>query len=417
MKVFKLQIFILLGIMCFELNAQRVLTYEGPFQNGLPSKSTARYTYYLDNMNQKVKQGSFRYLVKEKTPDSRLMHNFSGNYKNGLKDGPWEYVIKSKDYSGDNQGFYMSSDIYLSASYRNGVPDGKWVYNSTVSKRKKILINGKNQWTDYQLITSIFIQVNFKNGVIVDSLQIHDALGDTIDLLANNGGFLNGNLYFYNGKTKEINEYRNGFYISNQSSENEEFKYYMSMRGKGVDGFIVDTLSLLKNNHFPIMKYLDNHIFNKTIFLYEKIDGDACFVRNTRGVIMKTNLTGLFTLSLKPQLSAAQEKYIEDIWYYQSQVMDMQALTARKIKANPNEISLKNRAEALEIIKNEIQVYHCAANLCKSVVVPNQLYKVAGKNCGKLPSSFSKITTTNKWLSELLLVARSAFTKADNLSN
>lgn len=417
MKYCKYLIFTFLNLFFLVSFSQKTLTYEGPIQNGSSIKSTARYSYYLDKNRQQIKHGSFRYLVKEKTTDSRLTQNFSGNYKNGLKDGSWEYSIKSKNYIIDAQGFAESSEIILKANYINGIPEGQWIYTANISKRKKVVENGKEQWVDFQQIKNIYIQVNFRNGILVDSLQIRDALGDSLNLFSNKNGLLDGNLLYNSAKKTIAEKFNKGFLIQKNGQKYEHYDYFETTQKDGTVNYIVDTLSLLNKTEFSILKCLSDNVFNKLYFLYEYIDGDLVFERNSRGIITGLKLEGYYYLSLNPSLSEKQSQYINDIYYYRAKVKDLENAAKRQLKGAPNDIKLKNRVEAYRVIGEEIEKYHCAAKLAKTIILPSELYRVASKNCLQLSNKFQKTLSVDKWLYDLLTASRTAWLQADKLSN
>jgi hypothetical protein len=407
---------LILFVLALTVNVlgQKTLTFEGPFVNGMPFKATARYNYFLDQKGQQIKHGSFRYIVKEKTSDTRLMHNFSGNYSKGLKSGQWEYIIKSKDYIVDNQGFTESAEIQMMASYSEGLPDGKWTFSANITKRKKVVVDSKEQWVNFQVVKHIYIIANFKQGVLVDSLIIHDLKnGDSLYAFADENGFMQSLIFKKNGKISSDQLYEKGILISNNNVENKEFH----MIKKNPNGsYFFDTLSLLKSPDFQIFTYLKDNFFNKAYFLYERIEGDAVFQRNGRGLIGNPEIGGLFVLDLIPQLSSNQQKIIDDIYYYYSKSLDIQQAAQRKLKENPKDQKLQKANDDLKYITSEILKYHCSAKLTLTITLPSELFKKSSNSCGQLPDKFSKITNVNNWLNELLSASRNAWIEADKLS-
>jgi len=88
------------------LIAQTLKTYSGDMQEAILDKGKATYTYY-EKGTEIVKHGKFSYSwkdvqaiqVRDKKINVSLIKTISGNYKDGLKDGVWNYYVKFTDYA------------------------------------------------------------------------------------------------------------------------------------------------------------------------------------------------------------------------------------------------------------------------------------------------------------------------------
>ena len=394
------------------LYAQKKLSYEGPYQNGIPAKATARYSYFVDKSGKKIKDGSFRYLVKEKEHDYRFMQNFQGNYSHGLKDGAWEYEIKSKDYTRDNEGFYTTSEISLKASYSVGYPDGEWIYSALVYKRKK---KADGDWDKKILVKDVKMQVNFKDGVLMDSIQIHDNQGITLDVLCDAEGFLDGDFVIKSSKFSMKNQYADGFLKVDNGKKSLKYSYYQDNKIIREKDFTLDTITYFDEKNCLITKYLNDNIFNQKYFLFNYIKGDKIFKRNSRGFVTGISYKGLYVKQLMVSLTDLEKKIIADIWYYYSKVVAMEKTAKAALRKDVKNKALKNRVGALHQSAVEIKAYICITDQCKKEVVLSALLK-ASKSCGEMEILNKNFSSKKVLLQELLKASRAAYLKADKLS-
>lgn len=409
----------LLAIFAKPSFGQKPKTYEGAFQNGIPAKGMARYSYYLDKRGNKIKQGSFRYLVKEKTHEYRLTHNFQGEYDKGLKNGVWEYTVKSKDYGSDEQGYATSSEIVLKASYKHGIPEGRWTYSALISKRKKIKTkDGKgDKWTEPKIVKDVNIIVNFKDGVLVDSLKIEDRLKGTIDILCDDKGMLDGDFVIkLNGKNV-VYKFKEGFSASKpDGSAVSDYEYFLKTKSNPKKGYVTDTLSFFANKNCLVAKYLNDNVFNNDYFLYNYIEGDKIFTRNGRGRILSVNYKGLYYKRLKAVMSKEESKLVDDIWYYENEVRTIENKLKYSLKKMPSNKSLKQSLERVGQLHKEIKSYTCIAAACKEFVKPDEIKLKAEKKCGKSYILNKGVSSKEELLEKLVKASKSAYDKAAKLS-
>jgi len=420
MNFFKVQI---ISILLFIINlafGQKIETYEGPFQNGLPQQATARFTYYLDAKANKIKQGNFRYLVKLKDRDFRFLQNFQGEYSNGLKNGSWEYETKSKDYGIDKQGFSTSIDMSMKANYINGIPEGSWEFRAFITKRKKIPTQGEIQWTKSDTLKDVVIKLNFAKGLLVDSIQIHDNMHVNIDLWCDKNGFIVGNFAVNMFKDSLISFYEDGFLSmtknNNIEAKNVDFQFYKSnMNAKNKD-FVLDTNSLFDQKDCSIRNYLDDNIFNNGYFMFKYIDGDAFMKTNNRGQIQSINYKGLKYKSLIVKLTLEEKKIISDIKYYYSNVNNLYSKAEADFKKSNSDKVLRSRRDELLKLYNEIKSYNCVAEQAKIEAVTSELLAKSISKCGNLPLLNLKISTKKDLLLKLLDASKKANLQAEKMS-
>ncbi len=406
------------------VSGQKTLTFEGAFQNGIPARATARYSYYLNEKNEKVKHGSFRYLVKEKTRDYRLMHNFQGEYVNGFKNGEWEYSIKSKDYGLDAQGFATSSEIILKAGYNNGIPEGRWEFSAYITKRKKIKSGDKPKWSSPEVVKDVKIILNFKNGILVDSLKIVDNQIDRIDVLCDDNGFIDGSFRIIrDGKPVSSALYKSGFLLSTSSSSQvgiarilPHYEYYMKTKDKENKGYEVEEHSLFDRKSCVVANYLNDNVFNRNYFLFNYIDGDKIIKRDSRGRMTGVDYKGLKYKMLKVVVTRNERDLIKDITYYRMKVVDMARMAANDLKKASDNRELKSRVEALNAIAGEMKSYQCIVNVCKDVVILSEVLQKSRASCGERALLNGKYNSKEELLKAVLLASKSAFDRADKLS-
>ena len=394
------------------LIGQKKQTYEGPYQNGIPAKATARYFYIQDKFGKKIKDGSFRYIVKEKANDQRLVQNFKGDYSQGLKDGEWEYSIKSKDYGSDEDGFAISSEINLIASYSQGYPDGRWEYSALIYKRKH---KAGGDLDEKILVKDVKMLLNFKMGVLVDSIQIHDNQGVYIDVLCDELGFLNGDFII---KSKEFvlhNQYSDGFLVKENENASKEYIYYQANKSLKNRGFVIDTITYFNEKTCLITNYLNDNIFNKEYFLFNYIEGDRMFKRNNRGYVISISYKGLYVKELRVKLTSSEEKLIKDIWYYNTKVQELVKNTKIAVKKDPDNKELKKKLNTINGSASQIKGYICIANQCKNYIVISDLIE-ASESCGNVASLIKGLNNKEAILNRMLEASKAAYVKADKVS-
>lgn len=210
MKNTKVKFAILLFLTPIISFGQNVKTYSGEYENGQVIKGRAKFSYYEDSKTMEyVKHGSFLYTRILKGDYGNYVENFSGNYKNGKKDGLWTYIITEKDYP--TQTGYYTGTIKLTSNFSKGIPNGLWVYSCQLSYRNKTY----GGWTVAKNEKPENVTATFKNGVLVGKISFlnnpsYQEYNSITGQLTDNG-FLTGKLFLRSSTGyEETMELKNG---------------------------------------------------------------------------------------------------------------------------------------------------------------------------------------------------------------
>jgi hypothetical protein len=271
---------------------QNLKTYSGEYENGQVDKGKAVYTYYEDSKTlEYVKQGLFKYNLNVKDDYGTYSENISGNYKNGKKDGLWNYLISKTDYP-SSSGSYFSGTIKLTANYTNGQPNGLWSYNCQLKHRDKTY----NGWTNFVTNKPESVKASFKNGKLVGTISFINspeyADYNNITGQFDQNGFLTGKWIFKNPENEKVLEIKNGILrsfvireissgqIINKEIDDQEMTLLKDdfasgklqlndLQNKDIN---VDTISAVKNDLFN-----SETSFNLNLFLHRYIGGDDSY--------------------------------------------------------------------------------------------------------------------------------------------
>ncbi|MFA5520126.1 MAG: hypothetical protein WDA74_12820 [Spirochaetota bacterium] len=255
---------------------------------------TLTYDYYIDNeSSEMVKHGSFKYEkhIKNTNPVGSLDVSINGKFKNGNRDGIFEYKINSKDFP-NSGGTYTTKNETGILTYKEGVPNGKWQISGTI-KTRDWKFNGLSQnytWTDYDKTNSELAETFFINGTTSKTLKfkkLNEPQTYTFEL--NNDGFLIGN-YNLSDVTNnfELNFNNDGILttkiISNKYSNEVDNKTILSqedikLANDYFNGNITKEELLSKRikvdtitNGLGFLGY--NHLFESELFLLDFLGGD-----------------------------------------------------------------------------------------------------------------------------------------------
>ena len=190
-KIIKLGLALLLTQSTF---SQKLKSYQGEF-NAPKEKGQATYTYYEDAAtSERIMQGGFHYTNLDRGEFGTLQKNFTGNFKDGLKDGLWNYTITYKDFyfmiSGE-ESYFATGTVILSINYKNGSPSGTCFYNCNLKRRDIFNIRGQLRYGAFKDLKSTVINLNFKEGIIVGPASVK---AEDLDLKTqfDNNGNVNG---------------------------------------------------------------------------------------------------------------------------------------------------------------------------------------------------------------------------------
>ena len=410
----KILLFILLYLSIFSLKAQETLNYEGVFDNGLNVKGTARFKYYEGEKGAKIKHGSFRYYVRERNEDSRLNHNFSGEYQHGLKDGSWDYQVKSRNYDKDAEGFYYTKEISLKASYSKGMPNGKWVYNANVSKRKLFRKEGREKWGQQIQVKNIQIILSFNIGILVDTLQIKDRLGDDLIYTLDKKGFMHGQSQIRLNKSLSTCTYQHGLQVKVNTKENEDYNFYLSHKDKPGFCFNLKTISLLSSTN-DLYKYLIDNVFNPEYFLFSSIDGDKSVALDRLGRVTKLLIQGATEKSIEACVNKKQQDYISGIYYSFNTIRDKRKSLEKQIKTNQDQ-SLSGKLVQMKQLEEKSEKYYEVAQQAKKEFRLEILKQNLKAQIGEVPESVRKAKSMDLFLSACLSEVKVLKNAADKLS-
>lgn len=267
--------------------SQNLKKYSGEYPNEYGTKGVATYTYYEDpKTGNYVKHGQFKYVMKE---GINYNATFSGNFKDGKRDGVWTYNITRLDDPGNNV-FYTGS-IQMMSNYKDGLPNGTWSYKEMMKVRGKLITIGGFKWTNYEVEPNVTATANFKNGIAIGNIKIMNGGGkySTITGSFDSNGFLDKawvlrsnreeiKMNFINGvQTLYVNrDFPNGRVYSSIIDDDEMTKLkndYLTKKITTDDlakkGITVRTVSAVGLNFYNFEFTFYNSLFN-----YKNIEGD-----------------------------------------------------------------------------------------------------------------------------------------------
>src|SRR5665647_1831660 len=106
------------------------------------------YQYYEDSKTSEfIKQGLFRFSksMRDENGGGTYKKSITGTFKNGFKDGVWNFTIIKLDYPNDD-GSYTTGTTYLTQTFKEGVANGLWKLNTSYKSRSKIYVAGRLSW-------------------------------------------------------------------------------------------------------------------------------------------------------------------------------------------------------------------------------------------------------------------------------
>lgn len=361
--------FLILNLVFNDANSQKRLKYEGPFPTSLRQPAEVTYTYFIDKDGKKVKDGIFRYVVKIKeTRNNIKIHHFvtiQGSYNKGLMHDSWDYRIMSRNYETENDN-YLYSEIQLKANYKDGIPDGKWEYKADVKKRSIKENSSRVLWNPYEEIKNIEIKLNFKNGLLTDSLKIKYNENVEYEAFMNDKSVIDGVLKIYD---KTMN-YHQGFFITdNNSKEFQAYKEYIENQNQD---FYSDTSSILNSTGSEIKKIINEEIFNEKNFLYSYLVENS---NDNKSSCNKKDLySGLFYIILKPRITEDFTSKAANIRHNSKRIKDHQEIFTNKHGKYPEDREKRTELAKLQSYNKTLNSYTCLINhLSKEALVENAI--------------------------------------------
>ena len=393
----------LILFLSLSLKSQEQKKYSGKYINGITEPAEATYSYY-DSQNNlgKIKHGSFRYSVKSKNKNSRFYQNINGSFVHNFKNGTWNYKLNFRDYYKTADNFYETGVISLIANYKNGIPDGKWTFQSVIKKRKRLSKGAKIEWDRYLPETKINMQINFKDGILVDSVKIYSSDGVELDGIFDKKGFFDKNWIYKKGNIEEVTEYAHGLKNSittknildgktiNTSIFADEIKrmeIYKSSKSIGELPFTVETNSLIKNKNLYLVKMILNKIYNDSYFIYKYIPGDKCYY--FKGTNFVFDVKGAYELSFSNKITNAQIQKLMELNKVKNKIDNINNLSQKLLKTPNLQETTKNRIKTINYNTAKVKKIICLTSFVINQLDVKEGIKNAKINCNK--KHFAKI--------------------------
>lgn len=416
----KFLVFILMALVPMIGLSQKTSKYDGPFVNGQKTPGHASYTYLVDASGKQVKHGSFRYSVKVKEEDYRVNHSFSGNYKQGLKNDQWNYQVNTKDYPKDDQGYYYTTTMLLTANYVAGMPNGKWTYSIFEQRRKKVIENNKYEWTDYEDVKDVKISIKFKNGIIIDTLTIVDKFGYSITTISNDAGFLVDS-FLVNSASKNMEFVFSDGFLTRELTKEGKWNSYLHhdyyLKNKALEGkaYTLKSLSYFDENGCLIKKYLDENIFNANIFIFRYIDGDKIIRWDNSKISFTVDYKGLYHREMESSLNKNEEFKIQGIYKSKTNIERIYNDLNSQVKNSTNKEEMISRRDKVGLLLEKLKSMACLANSSKSEFMIDELKRISEANCKYSFPQKPQIKTREELLNILYIEAQKIEAEAEKV--
>lgn len=176
-------VIVLALIIIGNLQAQTIKTYSGDLDNG-----KVTFSYYEDSKTgNEIRHGIYKYVhLQNGDYGSKYLVTISGSYKNGYRNGIWNYAINKTNCSdGSNQ--YYTGVTAMIQTYSDGMPNGLWSYSENYQVRSQKYSTAGWSWGLYKSVAPQNIVVNFCNGILCGSLKINTTYEKIIGQFSDNG--------------------------------------------------------------------------------------------------------------------------------------------------------------------------------------------------------------------------------------
>ena len=306
------KIFILIFILSntFSAYAQVVKSNNSLLYNWNDDPGDLKYTYYEDlKTGNYVNHGKYTFNLVQ---GNHYKEYANGNFKNGKRDGAWEYRITRLDDLAFDVNW--TGTIQLTFSYKDGKPNGLWFYEN----KQKYRTLSRGVWLPYEyyFAPNETLSVNFSNG---HPAGVYNYSNNNINNKSkitgqfNANGLINGTWVLNTSDEKQEYIFTNGVLIkkiirsmpngdiTNSYTRSEEelslINYFLTGMLKKEDvkkyRIQIDTVSASEYISFDSRKEIYSKFFN-----WERIGGDELYL-SKRG----SDLGGLaISIEFKPQL-------------------------------------------------------------------------------------------------------------------
>lgn len=369
------------------LCGQTLQKYKGDFpdpnkvQNGI-----AEYEYIEDMVShERIKNGIFIYGFKGVGDYKGYNQNISGTFKNGKRDGVWNYSVTMNDFGVKNP--YYTGVLTAKTAYKNGKPDGMWTYNYSYKKRNQVYSYGTLKWGEFSEDLKTEVIYSFKEGQLCGPVKIIDNVkGITIEGTIEANGMLDGKWTMINtiqGTTLVV-EYKNSIlfdsYTRNVSGEiikrisPEDKKRYeeiseikkMTEEQRLDAGVKVDTIrtGFINDWCFELASYT-NVFYEPTYFMPKSIGGELGFDGLKEIVITRERRTPLNEVY----------EYNRSNQYFENGNYNMAFIMVQKIISDPWIFNTLSRTD-----KNKVESFSKTCNDSVSALIKRSLTNISYLN-------------------------------------
>lgn len=392
---------LILLILGFQtIYAQQTRKYQGPYTSGTGNAGEATYFYYDGKKpGDQIRHGLFRYVMKFKDGDKRMMHTIEGSYKHGLMDGNWLYSLNTKDFIKEKDGLLYGS-VVIKAVFSSGIPDGRWEYQATLRHRKS---QGSGS-VAFSKEVKENLTVNFKMGLLVDSFNFYSSSGISKQGFCNQMGIFDGECFSREEGIAKITVYKNGIQLAVKTLDSEDnvltetpdkqnqqlhslFQKAVAAKQTSTLDFTTDTSDLVSDKGSIMSGIIIQRLFNDNYCLINYIHGNTK-VYYEKG-ILKNELKGLKTIEFKNQISENHALIIGRIKHMHGNIAKAEA---EAIKASTGKTISKEATLKITQLKNQQLIsakYACIAGaLVQNFIFENALSDACStceKKLGKLP--------------------------------
>lgn len=392
MKNFNI-VFLLLLVYPWMTWSQSTEKYRGTMPTRIASNGEVTYYFTRGANQEEVKNGSFKYRLRQTRGFSKIYQDVNGNYVSGQKEGRWSFRTTFKDYKDDRGTEYLSGTMTLSAEYVNGNPTGSWNFKYTYKTRE---IEGNNggriQWESYNEQKNVLLSFKLANLKLVDSLYMKTDDGRGAEGILDENGFFTGNWNLDNNN-KFIRElydegllYKKEIYNKQDTLLVKAYDYsdvemgrrdnIKSLIGKNPQKiyqlhYTLDTLSVLSQNHV-IKSILTDWIFENPYLLFRELDGDNYDPQD---------LSGGYVVQVVNQVTPEQQAKLDELENLQEEFKQVNIRLQNLTRGKSITDRTKSTIQLMTYHERMAEKYVCLANSITSLPDLNDAKNVCQQNC------------------------------------
>ena len=320
--------FCILVLMAFAVSAQSLERHRGTLRNGFTDDGEVTYSYRLDpNTRERIKQGSFRYIVRARDDQYRFNHTISGSYVDNLKDGEWSIRITQRDFMLQHDRRYTTGNVNIDGSYSKGLPDGPWQFESSLRSRAGQKIRDRWQWERHDSIETVMVSLQFTQGVITGPFYAKNDREWEVTGAFDEHGFFDGEWIWRFPDSTVIIQWDKGLQVevtitdpNDHVLHHEKYelpvrmmKAYQQMVVRGdmahtESPFTLDTLSMMNDRSYLLTSLLHNTIYHPQYTLNRQIGGDKAVFYDQRTYRLQFALRGMYYIEQRNRISSSQRQ-------------------------------------------------------------------------------------------------------------